>query len=133
MIFITFTDKGAEVESDDGHNIFEKKHGKEEGEIESDISSSADVSPERKVQIASEGMFSEKTHVKYSEDSDDEMRGKRDSPSESQRNRGVSNEDDHSSGSSHSDYDDDDNVAEVSRDAPDDSLLGNQLDFIELH
>ena len=132
MIFITFTDKRAEAESGDIDNIFEKRHGKEEGEIESDISSSADISPERTVQIASEGMFSEKTHVQYPEDSDDDLRGQRDTPLESQRNREVSKDNDHSSGSSYSDYDDDDNDAEVSRDAPDDSMLGNQLGFIGL-
>lgn len=69
-------------------------------------------------------MFSEKTHGKYSENSDDEIRGKRDSPAEIHRTR------DHSSDDSHSDFDDDKNDADVSRDAPDDSLLGNHRDFI---
>ncbi|XP_065061335.1 cyclin-dependent kinase 11A-like [Rhopilema esculentum] len=89
----------------DSHERYRFKREREEGEIESDVSSTTDSSPARSVQTATEGLFSEKTH---SADSVEE-RMERESDSREDANPQLDSGDDIDEG-------------EISRDAPDEFI-----------
>ena len=111
----------------DRNERFRFKSEREEGELESDGNSSDDSSPPQSAQIASEGLFSEKTHGTNADDSDSNSEDDKQSSIEiSTHKKNVVVDDDlvKSSPKINDGMESDVDPAEISRDAPEQSFDG---------